>query len=179
MPFKVTFEIYEPGKVAPCFRSENRALARIELTSRQQKTGYEMTRMVTTVLPVCLTGPEKFLYLVYRTRKSQKRYWAQKGRVDKETEQGFLKESTGLERELDLKIADTRFYLQGHPKSKPDDDEAYAFFIVVEAWREKFKAYFKEKRAKGVKDPSVKDLRDECFDLEKKIDEYCIKHIGL
>ena len=179
MPFKVQFDIYEPGKVGPVVQTYNRAIAYVELNSRQQKTGYEMTRMVTTVTPIDLDGPETFLYLVYRVRKSQKRYWAYKGRVDKETEQGYLKEATGLEKELDGKITNARFYLQGHPKSTPSNKDAHAFFLIVEAWREKFKAYFKYKRQKDYDKNVANEMRKECVDYEKKIDDYCRKKIGL
>ena len=179
MPFKVKFEIFEPGKIAPCFTTENRALAHVELSSIQQKRGYELTRMVPTITPFCLTGPETFLFLVYRVRTAQRKYWGSMGKVDKDVEIEYRDKARKLERQLDLKIANARFYLQGHPKSTPSDEKAFAFFIVVEAWREKMKAYYREKRSKGPDDTDVKDLRDECFDLSNKIDDYCIRHIGL
>lgn len=179
MPFRVHFSIFEPGKLAPYFETDNRALAHVEYNSIRQKTGYEMTRMKTDITPYNLTGPEIFLYLAYRMRQSQKRYWANKGRVDKETEQGYLKEATGLEKKLDLKIADTRFYLNGHPKCTPSDKKALEFFLLVEACREKQKYYFRYKRQKDFDQEVANKIKQECKDYEKQIDEYCRKKIGL
>jgi hypothetical protein len=83
------------------------------------------------------------------------------------------------QKKLDLKIADTRFYLNGHPKCTPSDKKALEFFLLVEACREKQNYYFRYKRQKDFDQEVANKIKQECKDYEKQIDEYCRKKIGL
>lgn len=177
MSFKVRYHIWEPGKQAPTITTENRALAYIEFGTLKNKM--PMARMTYEVIPENLTGPEKFLFLVYRTRQAQEVYWsACRQELDKEILNDRLKVALKLERELDQRIVDGRFYLQGHPKSQPDE-MAYSFFLVVEAWREKSKQYFSYKKKKDADPNVVKQMRKEIDDYQTNIDNYVNKNIGI
>lgn len=179
MPFTVKHMIWEPGKQAPMLTTENRALAYIEFGNLRRKRGMELARLTHEVIPVNLTGPEKFLYLVYRTRKAQEVYWSAKAqKLPSEVLEGHRKIAMQLEKELGLKIADTRYYLDRHPKSQ-HDEMAYNFFIVVEAWLDKFKRYFVYKRQLNMEPDVARQMKKECEDMQDKIDKYINKNIGL
>lgn len=177
MPFVVTFKIYDPGKQAPKFQTRDRKLAYCQWRADQQKE--PMVRMVPEVTCVGLTNSEKYVWLVYRVLKAIRKYYDERGRVSKEISEENLKASLALEKELDNWNTRTRFYLQGHPKSTPDSKEAFAFFQLVEAWRKRWHEYFRYKKLKD-KDPKwEKQLKQDCFDMEKEIKNYVRFVIGL
>ena len=173
MPFKVRYDIYEPNKQAPCIQTFDRMYAWAELNDRQRKPGMALTRMTTTVIPEELTKSERYLYLVYQVRSLQKRYWANGKQHDD------LLESLAKEKELDNRNTKIRYHLETHPKYRIDDQESFAFFQIVEAWRDKWKHYFAYKRQQNKDDAVQREMYKECRDYEAKIDEYIKKTIGL
>lgn len=151
----------------------------MEFHHLQETKGYLRYRMETEVTPGDLTSPEKYVWLVYRVLQAIRKYYDERGKVSKEQSDDNLKVSLALEKELDDWNTRTRFYLQGHPKSRPDDEKAFAFFQVVEEWRSLWKKYFAYKRSKD-KDPSVeREMKKQCFDYEKEIRKYVNLVIGL
>lgn len=179
MPFKVTFRIYEPDKVGPVVTTTDATFARLEYAGLKAKPGKEMTSMTIDIELVEPTKPEEYIYLVYSVRKATKHYFTQRGHVPKEVDQENLKASLALEKKLDLWNASTRFYLQRHPKSTPDDPRAFAFFQLVEAWRNKWHQYFAYKKAAQADKRVVQMMRKECTDYETQIDNYIKQAIGL
>lgn len=176
MPFKVLFEIYEAGKIGVHTRTDNRTYAYIQYN--QLFKDNPQTKMVRTVTPYDLTGPEKFVWLAYQVRQAQRKYFDLRFSLPKKTANDLKQISLDWEKQLDLRIADGRFYLQAHPKSSPDED-ALSFFLTVEAWRKVWKEFFYYKNLKN-KDPKIeKQLKKQCFDYEATIDKYIHKSIGL
>ena len=75
MPFKVKFQIFEPGKQAPVFTTSDARLAHVEYKDRCNKQGCALTRMTTTIECVDLTKPEQYVYLVFLVRKAIRTYY--------------------------------------------------------------------------------------------------------
>lgn len=177
MPFKVNFKIFEPGKVAPCYQTSDRQLAYVEWNERKRKD--PMVRMVPDVTYIAGNSQDEYVWLVYRVLKAIRKYYDERDHVSKEISNDNLHVSLALEKELDLKNAKTRVYLQQHPKLKPDNPTAFAFFEVVEAWCNRWKEYFRYKKQRD-KDPKwEKKLKDDCFAMEKEIKNYVRHIIGL
>lgn len=179
MPFKVTYSLYEPDKVGAVLTTTDAKFARLELAGMQAKPELQLSHMTTDVELVEPTKPEEYTYLVYTVRKAIKHYYAQRGHVPKEVEQQNLKASLALEKKLDLWNATTRFYLQRHPKSTPDDPQAFAFFQLVEAWRNKWHQYFAYRRDAKSDKRVLQMMRRECQDYETQIDNYVKQTIGI
>lgn len=157
----------------------DRMLARIELNHLQETKGCLNYSMVPEVTPGQMTRPEEYVWLVYRVLKAIRKYYDERSRVPKEQSYENLKASLALESELDKWNARTRFYLQGHPKSRPDDEKAFAFFQVVEEWRNEWHRYFAYKKLKN-KDKAVEqEIKKQCLAYEKEIDKYVKLTIGL
>ena len=172
MPFSVRFNIYAQGKVAPEFTTCDRRLAMVEFNHRITLNGGAF-RMVPEITCTDLTKQEQYVWLVYRVRKAIDRYFSH-GRKKEDMEV-----SLALEKELDLWNASTRFYLQGHPRSTPDNLRAFAFFQIVERWRDRWHRYFAYKKRRD-KDVAVeREMKKECFALEAEIDKYVKEIIGL
>lgn len=177
MPFKVKYRIYEPGKQAPCLETSDRVYAYLEWKDRCSKE--PMMRMVHEVTPENLTKPEQYVWLVYRVLKAIRKYYDERSRASKEQNQENLRVSLALEKELDQWNVRTRFYLQGHPKSTPDDPKAFAFFEVVEMWRAEWHKYFAYKKQKD-KDVLVeREMYKKCTQMEKEIKKYVRLVIGI
>lgn len=173
MPFKVKFQIFEPCKQAPDFTTSDARLAKVEYRDRCNKKGYAFTRMTTEIECIDLTKPEQYVWLVYRVRKAIRKYYGE-GRKHED-----LMASLDLEKQLDNWNTRTRFHLQTHPKCKPDDEKAFAFFQVVEEWRNAWHKYFTYKKSAD-KDPDVeREMKKQCYDFEKEIDKYVNLVIGL
>lgn len=173
MPFKVKFSIFEPGKAAPVFTTYDAKLAHVEYRHRCNQMGCALTRMTTDIECIDLTKPEQYVWLVYRVRKAIQKYYGQ-GRKHED-----LLASLDLEKQLDNWNTRTRFHLQTHPKCRPDDEKAFAFFEVVEEWRKLWHNYFAYKK-RSDKDPAVeREMKKQCFDFEKAIDKYINETIGL
>lgn len=173
MPFKVKFQIFEPGKQVADFVAYDARLANAEYRDRCNKRGCALTRMTYEIECIDLTKPEQYVWLVYRVRKAIQRYYGG-GRKRED-----LDASLALEKELDNWNTRTRFHLLTHPKCKPDDDKAFAFFQVVEQWRDYWHKYFSYKKRPD-KDPDVeREIKKQCFDFEKEIDKYIKLVIGL
>lgn len=179
MPFKVTYCIYD-GKAAPCFTAADRRVAYVEFQEQQRTKGYLNVRMTTDVKPDgSLSKQEEYLWLVYRVRQAIHRYYDRRGKVTKQESSDDLKVSLALEKELDMWNTRTRFYLQQHPMASHGDEKAFAFFEVVEEWRKCWHKYFSYKKLRD-KDPNVeREMKKQCFDFEKAIDEYIKKTIGI
>lgn len=174
MPFKVMFDIRSQLQVA--VTTYNRQYAYLKYNEYFRKD--PCTKLSRTVIPFNLTGAEAFLYLVYRVEEAKRNYFDHRDKVSKSEEKALRDESLELERQLDLRIADGRFYLQSHPNAQNDADRL-SFFLTVEAWRKTWKEYFRYKRLNH-KDPAIeKHLKDQCFDYERIIDKYIQKNIGL
>lgn len=167
MPFKVKYRIYEPGTTASVYETADRALAYVEWNERRRHKA--LTRMVPEVTPVNPSKQESYAWLVYRVLKAIRKYYDERGHVTKEQSQDNLKVSLALEKELDDWNTRTRFYLQRHPNSTPDDPRAFAFFEVVEMWREEWHKYFRYKKQAG-KDPLVeREMYKKCTQMETEI----------
>lgn len=180
MPFKVNFKIFEPGKLAPCFQTSDRQLAYIEWNAMKAKYGNgTLARLVPEVTYIEGNSQDEYVWLVYRVLKAIRKYYDERNSVPKEQSNETLKVALALEKQLDLKNASTRFYIQQHPKMTPDNSAAFAFFEVVEAWRKRWKEYFSYKK-QADKDPKwEKKLKDDCFAMEKEIKKYVRYIIGL
>lgn len=180
MPFVVHFKIYEPGKDAPCFTTSDRKLAYVEWNARKSKYGGDpMVRIVPDVTYVAGNSQDEYVWLVYRVLKAIRKYYDERNVVSKEISDENLRVSLALEKELDRKNASTRVYINQHPNMKPDNEAAFAFFEVVEAWRKRWHEYFIYKKQSD-KDPNwEKKLRDDCFAMETEIKKYIRHIIGL
>lgn len=173
MPFKVKFQIFEQGKQAPCFTTFDHRQANAEYRHRCNQQGCALIRMTTDIECIDLTKPEQYVYLVYRVRKAIRKYYGN-GRKRED-----LQASLDLEKQLDDWNTRTRYYLQTHPKCRPDDEKSFAFFQVVEEWRNLWHKYFAYKK-RSDHDPAVEQqMRKQCFDFEKEIDKYINLVIGL
>lgn len=170
MPFRVYFSIFEPGKQAPCFQTSDAKLARVEFNDRQSKA--PLTRMTYTIELIDLTKSEKYVWLVYEVRKAIRKYYNE-GRKHED-----LLDSLEKEKELDKWNIRTRLYLTNHPNCQVDE-KSKAFFLLVDAWREKWHKYFACKKAKSVEQAVLDQMKKECFDYERQIDKYVKQVIGL
>ena len=104
MPFKVKFQIFEPGKLAPCFTTYDARLAHVEYRHLCNQKGCALTRMTTDIECIDLTRPEQYVFLVYRVRKAISRFYND-GRKPED-----LQASLELERQLPT--------LSGHATSR-------------------------------------------------------------
>jgi len=182
MPFKVKFQIFEPGKLAPCFTTSNARLANVEYRHRCNQKGCALTRMTTDIECIDLTRPEQYVWLVYRVRKAIKRYY------DCGRKREDLQASLDLEKQLDDWNTRTRSYIDSHPGFQnvlvalPAENikaRHFAFFQVVEEWRSIWHKYFAYKKQTD-KDPAVeREMKKHCFAFEKEIDKYINLTIGL
>lgn len=173
MPFKVRFDIYEFNKLAPCITTHDRKYAYAELNDLKGKPGMALTRMLHTVIPEELTKSEQYVYLVYQVRTLQRKYWNRGKRHDD------LMASLAKEKELDNRNTTIRCHLQTHPKYRVDDQESFAFFKLVEAWRAHWKSYFAYKKQANTDSDVQREMYKACRDYETKIDEYIRKVIGI
>ena len=172
MPFRVTYEIYDGQHRAPVYSTSNRLLAVVERDELVRR-GKGIYRIKTTITPVDMNKSEQYLYLVYEVRQLQHRYF--NGGRDKQVFQQALDK----EKELDNWNTRTRFYLQGHPKSTPDDPKAFAFFQLVEQWRKLWKEYFAYKKRSDADPAVVRERGKQCRDYETQIDNYIKQRLGL
>ena len=177
MPFVVHFKIFEPGKTAACYQTSDRTLAYVEWNERKRRG--DMVRMVPDVTYIAGSSQDEYVWLVYRVLKAIRKYYDERSQVPKSQSDENLRASLALERALDNKNAKTRLWLQQHPNSTPDNPTAFAFFQVVEAWRNRWHEYFIYKKRPD-KDPKWEaKLRDDCLAMEKEIKNYIRKVIGL
>lgn len=180
MPFKVNFKIFEPGKEAPVFQTFDRTMAYVEWNARKAKYGADpMARMVPDVTYIAGNSQDEYVWLVYRVIKAIRKYYDERNVVPKEQSSENLRVSLALEKELDRKNASTRVYIRQHPNMKPDNEAAFAFFEVVEAWRNRWHEYFRYKKLRDKDSKWEKKLRDDCFAMEKEIKNYIRHIIGL
>ena len=170
MPFKVKFEIFAPGKDAADFTTYDCKLARVEYNDRKTKAPW--TKMLHTIECVELTKSEQYVWLVYQVRQAIRKYY-NGGRHHTD-----LLASLAKEEELDKWNVRTRTYLNNHPKAQVDE-KAHAFFVLVEAWRDKWHKFFASKKSGAVEQAVLDQMKKECFDYEKQIDKYVKKTIGL
>lgn len=173
MPFKVKFNIMEAGKVAPRYSTYDRALAYVELHEIQRRQGFLGIGLVPEITCVDLTKPEKYVWLVYRVLGAIRHYY-DCGRKPED-----LQVSLALEKELDNWNTRTRFYLNTHPKSTPDDPNAFAFFEVVEEWRNCWHRYFAYKKRRDKDEAVEREMKKQCFQMEKEIRKYVNLVIGI
>ena len=61
----------------------------------------------------------------------------------------------------------------------PDDPQAFAFFQLVEAWRNKWHQYFAYRRDAKSDKRVLQMMRNQCFAYEREIDKYVTNAIGL
>ena len=181
MPFKVTFKIFEPGKIAPCYQTSDRQLAYVEWNAMKAKHGNgTLTRLVPDVTYIDGDNHDKYVWLVYRVLKAIRKFYDERDSVPKDISDSNLKISLALEKDLDEWNARTRQFLDSHCKVMDAQTTAkHGFFILVEAWRKRWHEYFAYKKQAG-KDPKwEKRLRDDCFAMEKEIKNYIRQRIGL
>lgn len=182
MPFKVTFKLYEPNKMAPCFTTTDRDLAYAEINAMKRKRETVLSRMIREVKLVKPTKDEEYVYLVYRVRKAIRKFFDE-GRKPEDKQQ-----SEELEKELDVWNQQTRNYINAHPDfekklmSLPADSDkrrGFAFFLLVEKWRTEWHKFFAIKNPEGDMVQVKNEIKKACFGMEKEIDEYVHKEIGL
>lgn len=175
MPFKVTYNIMQKGKAAPCFQTGDRKLVYVELHDCQRKGNTIDYWLEYDIQPQSMTNQEGYMWLVYRVRQAQKKYWRD-GKLPAD-----LQASLKLEAELDKWNTETRCKLNAIRKKNknftPKDAGAYQFFVTVDDWRVQWKAYFAAKK-RGDHEESAR-LYVVCQELEKRINEYCNKQLGL
>lgn len=172
MPFRLIFKVIESGKLAPMMTTDDRALAYAEVAAQQRAKGPLGVRLLTEVTPVELTNSERYVWLVYRVRKAMRQYFDHGRRKED------LEASLQLEKELDGWNTRTRFYLQGHPKSQ-HDEKALAFFEVVEEWRKLWRKYIRYKKQPDKEVAVEREMKKQCFAVEREIDKYVKLVIGL
>lgn len=170
MPFKVKFEIYDNQHTAPVFFTYDKLMARVEYNELSNKDPW--TRLQFTIELVDLTKHEEYVWLVYQVRKAIHKYY-NNGRKYED-----LQDSLGKEAKLDQWNTKTRIYLANHPNAQVDE-KAKAFFLLVDAWREKWHKFFACKKAHSVDKPVLDQMKKECLDYEKQIDKYVKQVIGL
>ena len=158
--------------MAPCLTTFDRKYAYAEFKDRQGKPGMAMTRMTYDITCQDLTKSEEYVSLVYGVLQAIRRFFdCGRREEDKKT-------SLKLESQLDQWNARTRQYINSHPGYRPPDEKAFAFFVLVEAWRIKWHEYFSYKNRKD-KDPLIeKQIKQACFDYEKEIKKYVKQTIG-
>ena len=171
MSFTVYFSIYEPNKQAPCFQTTDVKLAKVEFDDIKKRM--PLARMLYTIQLSDLTKSEEYVWLVYRVRQAIRKFF------DEGRKKEDFTASMALEKELEEWNTRIRYYLQGHPKYRIDDEKAHAFFLLVESWREKWHRYFAYKKRKDADSAVVNQMKKECEDYEEKIDLYVKKSIGL
>ena len=170
MPFKVHFAIYDNQHTAPVYTTYDKTMARVEFNDRSKKDPW--TRLDFTIETVDLTKHEEYLWLVYQVRKAIHTYY-NCGRHREDLQDSLTKEA-----KLDRWNAQTRIYLANHPNCQVDE-KAKAFFLLVDAWREKWHKFFACKKAHSVDKPVLDQMKKECFDYEAQIDKYVKQVIGL
>lgn len=174
MPFKVKFFIYEPGKEAPCFNTQDRKLAYIELNAMRQKPGMALTRMTADVQPVePLTRAERFALQLWEIRKAMHKYY-NGGRRRED-----MLASIELESALDKKIEADRQFMDAHPGRPVTDQKAYAFFLIVEEWRNTWRERKRYGSRQGCDMAVYREMTSKLRDYESKIDSYIKEVIGL
>lgn len=174
MPFIVKFSIYEPGKQAPCFNTQDRKLAYIELNAMRQKPGMALTRMSADVQAVePLTKSERFALQLWEIRKAMHKYY-NGGRNHED-----MLASLALESALDRKIKVTRHYIDVYPQHPVKDQKAYAFFLIVEEWRNTWRERKRYSQTKGYDNMVYREMTRKLRDYEAKIDSYIREIIGL
>lgn len=181
MPFVVHFKIFEPGKLAPSFQTSDRKLAYIEWNNWKSKYGADpMVRLVPDVTYIDGDKHDKYVWLVYRVLKAIRKYYDERHQVSKELSDENLRVSLALEKELDEWNARTRQFLDSHAKVMDGQTTAkHSFFILVEAWRNRWHEYFRY-RKRSDNDPKwEKKLKDDCFSMEAEIKKYVRRVIGL
>ena len=175
MPFSVVYNIMQKGKSAPCFQTGDRKLAYVELHDRQRKGNTIDYWLEYDIQPQSMTNQEGYMWLVYRVRQAQKKYWRD-GKLPAD-----LQASLKLESELDKWNTETRGKLNAICKKNknftPRDAGAYQFFVTVDDWRVQWKAYFAAKKRNNHEESAR--LFVVCQEQEKRIDEYCNKQLGL
>jgi hypothetical protein len=170
MPFRVKFFIYDNKHTAPVYTTFDKCMARVEYNDRNKKDPW--TRLEFTVEQIDLTNHEKYVWLVYEVRKAIHKYY-NCGRKHED-----LQDSLDKEAKLDQWNARTRIYLNNHPKCQVDE-KAKSFFLLVDAWRDKWHKYFSCKKAHAVEQAVLDQMKKECFEYEKQIDKYVKQVIGL
>lgn len=174
MPFKVKFSIYEPGKQAPCFSTQDRKLAYVELNAMRARQGMATTRMTADVEAVePMTKAERFALQLWEIRKAQHKYY-NGGRRQED-----LLASIELERALDKKIAADRKFMDAHPGRRIKNQKAYAFFLVVEEWRSTWLERKRYGSRDGYDNRVYREMTRKLRDYETKIDSYIKEVIGL
>lgn len=170
MPFKVKFEIYDNQHTAPVYKTYDRLMARVEYNDMFKKNPW--TRLQFTIELVDPTKHEEYVWLVYQVRKAIRKYY-NGGRRREDLDDSLAKEA-----KLDQWNARTRIYLSNHPNAQVDE-KGKAFFLLVDAWREKWHKFFACKKAHSVEKPVLDQMKKECKDYEKQIDKYVKQVIGL
>jgi len=174
MPFKVMFHIWEPGKLAPCYSTSDRRLAYIELNAMRAKPGMALTTLKADVEAVeSLTKAQRFVFQMWEVRKAMHKYYSGGRNHDD------LVASLALESALDKKIKADREFIDSHPGRPVKDPAAYAFFLLVEEWRNTWHERKKFSQRKGYDLQIYREMSHKLRDYEAKIDSYIKEVIGL
>ena|GEM_PF-3361985 len=175
MPIRVRYEVRCNRKEAALLTTYDHCCAMSELEHcRKAALRGDIVYIMTEVERVePLTKVEEYLLLVYDVRRLQRAYF------DGGRDKAIFQQALELERKLDLWNTRTRCYLTGHPESRPDNEQAFAFFLLVEKWREKWKAYFAYKKQRDADPDVVRERAKECRAYEAQIDSYIKKEMGV
>lgn len=181
MPFIVQYHIYQSGKNAPCFTTDEPALAKAKLNDLKRKDGMLSYTTDVSVRAVQPSKSEQYVLLVYNVRKAMKKYFRKRDTQD-------LQAALALERQLDDWNRQTRRYINNRPgfedvlKRLPAHTEKalhFAFFQVVEQWRDVFKKYLSYKKMPDKEIYLLREMKKHCLDLERTIDNYIASTIGI
>ena len=168
------FHIFNPGCQAPDYSTSDRKLAYIELNARRNTPGKALTGMKADVTPVePLTKAERFALQLWEIRKAMHKYY-NGGRKHED-----MLASIELESALDRKIAADRQFMDAHPGRPVTDQKAYAFFLIVEEWRNTWRERKRYSQAKGYDQQVYREMTRKLRDYEAKIDSYIKEVIGL
>lgn len=174
MPFKTLYQIFDSKHTAPVFTNTDYKMAYVEWCACLRKGG-DVYRLEQTVLPEEeLTNSEKYLYLVYRLRKSWKRF------VNCGHKEEDIKTCYELEKELD--DWHTRISTLSQKNDSPlpiKDREAFDFYLTVAEWREKRLGRRKYTAANGFDELVRKEVSRSCREFERKIDKYIKSKLNL
>jgi len=174
MPFSTLYQIFDSKHTAPVFTNTDYKMAYVEWRSYLRKGG-DVYRLEQTVLPDGnLDKSEQYLFLVYRARKTWKRF------VNCGRTRDDMLASMDLHKELDELHSQVSMLSQKSIDPLPiKNREAFDFFQLVADWRNCCRSRKKFTSANGYDEISRKEISRQCRDYEKKIDKYIKDKLNL
>lgn len=169
------YEIFCTQKSAPIYWGYDKLQAKVEMEELIRNPKGDFYRLVQTPMPgEEITKQEEYVLLVYHVRRLIKQYYSN-GRKKED-----LDESLEQEAILDQWNRKTQAYIDSHPRYRPSDPKAHAFFVLVSEWRKTWKERMAYKRRKmGYEQAVLQEMSKKCRALEKQIDEYVKQKLQL